>query len=109
MAETLIIEYRGFQAKPQVREYTFLVREAPNEPRKYTLTILLEDFDAHRARYQDAPDICSLRLRRELAANANRPEKAHFRITDADLDEYRHAHAPKSIRSLYPPRPSREA
>lgn len=104
MSDVIIVEYHGFKPKPLVREYTFSVREAAMEPREYTLTILNEAFDSHRARYQDAPDICSLRLRRELAANSNHPLKTHYRITDAELDDYRTSHGPKPARHLYTPK-----
>jgi hypothetical protein len=108
MSDTILIEYRGFKPKPLVREYTFSVRESAMEPQECTLTIANEAFDSHRARYQDAPDICSLKLRRELAANANHLPKTHYRITDAELDDYRIAHGPKPARNLYTPRASRD-
>ena len=69
-------------------------------PREYTLTIPNEAFQAHRARYQDAPQICSLRLRRELATNANQPPTNEFCITDAELADYRGARAQKSLRGF---------
>ncbi len=108
MSDVIIVEYHGFRAKPLVREYSFSVREAALEPREYTLTIPNEAFDSHRARYQDAPDICSLRLRRELAASADHLPKTHYRITDAELDDYRISHGPKPARSLYPPKAARD-
>lgn len=108
MSETAIIQYVGFESKALVREYSFLVREPPSEPREFTLTIVNEAFDSHRVRYQDAPDICSLRLHREMAAYANHPPKTHYRISETELDEYRDSHAPKSARSLFSPKPARE-
>ena len=108
MSDAIIVEYRGFNARPLVREYIFSVREAAMEPREYTLTIPNEAFVSHYARYQDAPDICSLRLRRELAANANHPLKTHYRITDVELDDYRTSHGPKPARTLYPPKAARD-
>ncbi len=108
MSESVIVQYVGFEAKALVREYSFLVREVTSETREFTLTIVNEAFDSHRARYQDAPDICSLRLRRELAACGNQPPKTQYRISEAELDEYRDAHAPKSARSLFSPKPARE-
>ncbi len=108
MSDVIIVEYCGFEAKTLVREYTFRVREAAVEPREYTLTIPNEAFDSHRARYQDAPDICSVRLRQELAAGANHPLKTHYRISDAELDDYCTAHRPKSARSPYAPKPARD-
>jgi hypothetical protein len=108
VSDTLIVEYVGFKARPLVREYTFNVREVAMEPREYTLTILNEAFDSHRARYQDAPDICSLRLRRELAANANHLPKTHYRISDAELEDYRSTHGPKPVRTPYSPKAARQ-
>ncbi len=98
---TILVQYVGFEAKVLVREYTFQVRHAADEPREFTLTITNEAFDSHRLRYQDAPDLCSLKLQRELATSANHPPKTHFRITDTELDDYRLAHTPKAARNLY--------
>lgn len=106
MNATIIVQYVGFEAKPLVREYTFSVREAADEPRECTLTIANEAFASHRVRYQDAPDVCSLKLHRELAACANHLPKTHFRLTDEELDDYRDAHAPKSARNPYTPKPA---
>src|SRR5215469_13377499 len=88
MADQIIVQYVGFTARAQVREYTFLVREATREPREYTLIIANEAFESHRARYQDGPDICSLRLRHELKSFPNHPPTTHFSITDAELADY---------------------
>ncbi|MBI3670986.1 MAG: hypothetical protein HY237_14545 [Acidobacteria bacterium] len=104
MSEEIIVQFVGFQAKALVREYTFTVREQASEPREFTLTIANEAFDSHRARYQDAPDICSLKLRRELATYANHPPKTHFRVTDTELDDYSSAHTRKPLRNLYTPK-----
>ena len=101
MSDTVVVQYLGFEAKPLVREYTFQVRYAMNEQHEFTLTIANEAFDSHRVRYQDAPDVCSLKLQRELATYANHPPEAHFRITDAELDDYRFAHTSKAGRNLY--------
>jgi len=98
--DQIIVQYVGFASKALVREYTFAVRGAETVPREYTLTITNEAFQAHRARYQDAPQICSLRLRRELATNANQPPTNEFCITDAELADYRGARAQKSLRGF---------
>src|SRR5574340_1219957 len=108
MSESVIVQYVGFEAKALVREYSFLVREVSSEPREFTLTIVNEAFDSHRVRYQDAPDICSLKLHRELAVYGNRPPKTHYRISETELDEYRDSHSPKAARNLYPRKAARE-
>jgi len=108
MSDSVIVQYVGFEVKPLVREYTFTVREASREGREFTLTIANEAFDSRRARYQDAPDICSLKLRRELATYANHPPETHYRITDAELEDYRGAHAPRAARSLHASRAAQD-
>lgn len=102
-----MLQYLGFEARPLVREYTFSVRESSDEPREFTLTIANEAFTSHRARYQDGPDICSLKLHRELATHASHLLKTHHRISDEELKDYRNAHAPKAARNPHPPKTAR--
>lgn len=104
MSDPMIVKYVGFEAKAQVREYTFVVRGETSDPLEYTMSIANEAFESHRARYQDAPDICSLRLHRELALVPNDPPTTHFSVTDAELAEYHEARKPKPSRSFTPHR-----
>jgi hypothetical protein len=108
MSESLVVQYVGFTARAVVREYRFLVRQTPTEAREYTLTIVNEAFDARRIRYQDGPDLCSLKLRRELAASENHPAHTHYRISEEELDEYRGSHSSKAARKLFRPRVAKE-
>lgn len=108
MIDKTLVQYAGFEARPLVRVYTFVVREGEQEPREFTLSITNEAFDSHRARYQDAPDICSAKLRHELAACASQPVKTHFRITDAELDDYRGAHKLKPAWNPYKRKPEHD-
>ena len=101
MSDNLIVQFVGYEVGPLAREYRFSVRESKNDAREFTLTISTAAFDGRRARFQDAPDICSLRLRRELAADANHPANTRFQITDQELDDYRGRHSPKSSASPY--------
>ena len=101
MSDSLIAQFVGYEVRPLAREYTFTVRESKTEPRQFTLTIDNSAFNGRRARFQDAPDICSLRLRKELAADANHPVTTHFQITDEELDDYRGRHSPKPSSSPY--------
>jgi hypothetical protein len=108
LSDSLQIEYKGFKVRPLVREYSFSVKRQGTDEQIFTLTIANEAFVAHRARYQDAPDICSLRLRKELAAAAEQgePAKRSLRISDEELGEYQTSHGPrKSGRLLYPQKP----
>ncbi len=109
MSDNIIVQFVGFQAKPQVREYTFTVRERETEPREYVITINNQAFDSRRVRYQDAPDICSHKLHRELAAAENHPPKNHFLLSDEELEEYRTSHAHKPLKYPYAPKPDQDS
>jgi hypothetical protein len=98
-----VVQYIGFQSKPLSREYTFNVREGV-EQREFTLSIENEAFSTRRARYQDGPNICSLRLRTELACATPPVAPVHYQITGAELDDFRETHSPKPTRNLYTPK-----
>jgi hypothetical protein len=93
MSKEIIMQFVGFTSGALAREYTFLVREAPIEAREFTVAIAHEAFSEHRVRFQDAPDICSLKLRRELINGANLLPESHFDVTEAELDDYRSSHS----------------
>ena len=96
------IQYVGFKSKAIVREYSFLLRESSIEPQEITLTILNEAFRSHGLCYQDAQDLCSLKLHREMANSVDDPMKTHYRISGTELDNYRDSHSPKTAKVLYP-------
>ena len=105
MSHGVIVQFVGFEVTALVREYTFTVREDSVDPREFTLTIPTEAFNEHRLRIQDAPDFCSRKLHRELAANANHLLNTHYAITNAELEEYRNARAPRTARSSFSRKP----
>ena len=96
MSEMLFLQYVGFENRGAVREYSFTLRGSGGTSTEYFVTIANAAFLAHRVRYQDGPDICSLRLHRELAARIDHPPSTRFSVTDAELAEYTKAHLPKS-------------
>jgi hypothetical protein len=98
VSSTLLVQYVGFTPKRTFREYKFQVREAQDAPREFVLSIANAAFVTHQVRYQDAPDVCSLKLQSELAANANHPAVTRYEISDADLEIYRLAHTRKTTR-----------
>jgi len=101
MIANINVQYVGFEAKTLVREYSFLVRQASSESREFSISIANEAFTSHRLSYQDGPNISSLKLHRELGDFANDLPKTHFWISEAELTEYRDAHAPKARRFGY--------
>ena len=96
------VQYVGFTAKATVREYSFLVRETAIDSHEITFTILNEAFTSHRLSLQNGPDICSLKLHRELADSSNSPLKTHYRISETELDAYRDSLTSGAAKGLYP-------
>ena len=94
--QPIVLQYLGFETKGALREYAFSLRGLGGESSNYFVTIANEAFSAHRARYQDGPAICSIRLRREFAIQARHPASSTFSVTDAELADYNDAHAPKA-------------
>ncbi|MGB8474756.1 MAG: hypothetical protein WCE61_11790 [Candidatus Acidiferrum sp.] len=99
------VQYVGFKSKAIVREYSFLVRDSLIEPREVTFTILNEAFSSRRLSFQNAPDICSLKLHRELADSINNPLKTHYRVSESELVDYHATHSPKTSRGIYSRKP----
>jgi hypothetical protein len=100
------VEYVGFRTEGKAREYTLLVKRVGDDPRSFTLAIPTEAFIAHRLRYQDAPEICFIKLQRELAGCPDGLPEAYLSVTDSDLLEYRQSHTPKGPQRR--PRPVRQ-
>jgi hypothetical protein len=96
VSDALVLQYLGFQSKGMVREYAFALRGAGGAFAEYFVSIANDAFVARRVRYQDGPDICSRRLRREFASQTDPPASARFSITDAELADYQHAHGTKA-------------
>ena len=109
MSDTVSLQYLGFESKGAVREYAFTVRGTNGIRSEYFVTISNAAFVAHQVRYQDAPDICSLRLHREFAAGTDHPSSTCFCVTDAELTAYRDAHSQKSKQSTSAQRKEQDA
>jgi hypothetical protein len=89
------VEYMGFTVREETRVYTIRVSQPGGSHQAFTLVIPNKAFLERRVRYQDAPEICFLKLQRELTACGDGQPPLQLDITDADLEEYRVAHTPK--------------
>jgi hypothetical protein len=110
MSKELLVQFMGLESRTDVREYTFQVREVTvgaAGPRTFTVSIDQDAFTSRLVRIQDAPDICSSRLRRELIASSDNPLESHFHITRSELDDYRDKHTPPK-RSMFHRTPKEE-
>lgn len=92
------VEYQGFEAHDSFREYSIRVRTVGDEEDMDFVVVITNDaFLKHRVRYQDAPEICFAKLQKELALCEEGESPARrMKISEAELAEYRSAHAPKS-------------
>jgi hypothetical protein len=108
VSHEIIVQFLGFESGAHARIYIFTVRQPSAEPCDFTLAISNQAFTDHLISYQDAPNICSLKLHRELAANANHPPKTRLDITDADLEDYRSSRAPRKAPHPFPRKPAED-
>jgi hypothetical protein len=102
-SKNLVMQFMGFHSGVKTRNYRFTVREGAEEPREFTIAITQECFNSRRLRFQDAPDVCSIRLRTELAAHENHPPQSHFVISDAEIEDYRTDHTPTRRSAFHRP------
>ena len=101
------VQYVGFRIGETTRDYRLLVQRPDGQCDEFIVAIEHAAFLSHQVRYQDAAEICFLKLRQALEACASTPDSAppaaRQTVTEDNLREYREAHAPKP-RRLAPPR-----
>jgi len=96
MTVGLRAEYVGFVVDETSRIYTLLVRHAGGESHEMRFAIANEAFLTGRVRYQDAAEICYLRLDRELREGGEKTlSSAVLKISNDELNSYREAHTKK--------------
>jgi hypothetical protein len=101
------VEYLGFTADERERDYALRVWSASGGSHDFHVAIQNQAFLAHSLRYQDAPEICFLKLQRELVAAGDQLPALRLAVTAAELEDYRTSHAPKAPkRRPKPPIPS---
>jgi len=97
---TLRSEYVGFTVDKTSRVYAMRVRAPDGIVHDVQIAIANQAFLSNRVRYQDAAEICFLKLERELGDGGEGSiPTSRLEVTDAELDEYREAHTKK------PPKP----
>ncbi len=94
-AKVVNVQYVGFEVNARARLYKFVVQQESGA-REFRLSIFNEAFSSRRISFQDAPDFCSAKIHRELAAFANDPPESQYKISEAELEEYQRAHAPRA-------------
>lgn len=90
------IQYVGFIVAATSRIYSFRVIDAPEETREFTLKVKSEAFRSTPLKFQDGPDICFARLKRELEGETQEsPAELNLDIGEQDIQEYLERHTRK--------------
>jgi hypothetical protein len=85
----MLIQYVGFIVSRGSRSYNFRVIDRPGEEREFTINVALESFRLTALKFQDGPDLCFARLKRELADEAVTPQaKTAVIISEQDIQIY---------------------
>ena len=94
-------QYLGFTVTDDARVYQLRVSRPDGESHDFRLHISNRAFLANRVRYQDAPEICFLKLERELIASGDSLPASRLQVTDAELADYRETHTKKPLRRAW--------
>ena len=90
------IQYVGFSVVAASRIYNFRTIRAPEQVREFTVKVQSETFRTTHLRFQDAPDVCLARLRRELDRETQEsPAEMNLRVEEQDIQEYVQRHYPR--------------
>jgi|SRR5580692_814187 hypothetical protein len=94
MTAAVYMEFLGFKSTTQGREYAFHVQFSAQDSRDFTVVITSEAFSSRRVSFQDGPNVCSSRLKRELSTNPETATGTAFLIDEKEIEDYqklRHA------------------
>lgn len=92
-----LVRYIGFRTTAEGREYTMRVIDVRSS-RDFALLITHEAFASRQASFQDAPDLCSARMRRDLAADPDLVPGEQIQLTAQDLADYRDSHPSSAVK-----------
>ncbi len=84
------IRYLGFESTSEGRSYRLRV-DGNGEPRLVTVRIPNEAFVSHKARFQDAPELCVARVQREIDSSGDLRDGLDLVLTPGEVEEYREA------------------
>lgn len=104
MSESVSMEYMGFESTAQGRDYAFHVRFSAQDSRDYIVRIASEAFASRRVSYQDGPNVCSSRLKRELTANPDVPTGTSFLIDENEIDDQKLRHISEAPKRRHGPK-----
>ena len=93
------ILYVGFDVAPTSRTYSFRVTDGAKEVRKFTVKVPLSSFRGTQLKFQDGPEMCHGRLKRELEAETlESPANAHLNVEEWDAENFLRFRYPRKHR-----------
>ncbi|HSB61639.1 MAG TPA: hypothetical protein VLI67_07960 [Vicinamibacteria bacterium] len=105
MTATTTVRYLGFESTPAGRDYALSVRRG-EVCSQVIVRIPHAAFAQHLTRYQDAPDICFLKVQQELALHDDHPPVHTLIVSNAELAAYRTSHEKQPGRRATPAPPA---
>jgi hypothetical protein len=89
------IQYLGFEQNLKYRTYAFRVVETLKQDREFQLSVETQALAASKFKFQDVPDLCFSKLKRDLASeSAEQIVPLRIRLSEADLKQYIADHYP---------------
>jgi hypothetical protein len=96
------IQFNGYYPETDHRTYNFLVRQEKDASREIIISIHTQLLSDNKFKYQDIPDFCFAKLKRDLAAETEaNPVPPHIIISQQDLQAYLNEHYPVKKKPLY--------
>ena len=93
------ILYVGFDVASTSRSYSFRVTDGTKAVRNFTVKVQLSAFRGTQLKFQDGPELCHGRLKRELQAEtAESPAKPHLSIEEWDAEDFLRCRYPRRHR-----------
>jgi hypothetical protein len=89
------IQYLGFEQNLQCRTYSFRVIETLKQDREFHLSVDNQALSASRFKFQDIPDLCFSKLKRDLAVETQEQVvPLRIRVSEEELKQYIADHYP---------------
>ncbi len=97
------IQYIGFEQHPRCRTYSFRVVETlKQQEREFQLSVENLSLAAHKFKFQDMPDLCFARLKRDLALETQEQiVPLRMSISEEELKQYAMDHYPSKNKFKY--------
>ena len=86
------VSYVGFKNRATSREYTLRVTQVDGTSNDFLFAVSNDAFLTHHVRYQDAAEICFLKLQRAILASEPGLPATRQDVTEQDFEAYRLAH-----------------